>query len=448
MRNWKGTLLCALILFYACSTIIILSSLPYINYPQRKFRSSLHEQWHPTSRETRFPSVDERVQLYMANWYQLPCPHVNQTSKYYSFERHDRLLNFSFVRVRAKNNIQVDFPEDLHVAQAVVLNKGAVEQCATPWRIFRSNTQSLDRQSRRQKYRLKQLCEDVLELLELMQQEYTTDVPALVLMAEGDIRHPIPIFGKWRWATTRKRLNEDVLSPQCDGALPQEFESKDPYPPILWKMGTQREWEMVERVQLFEIPWEKKIRRAVWRGVVTGSIGDEASAVTEEGCKANNRCRFVLQHGDSKLVDAGFTAGVSSRDRINGVALLRWRAHMRDVLKHKIVISLEGDHARSDLKWQLMSSCVLLMAPPKQTSWLMEEYLQPWVHYIPLADDASNALEMVKWVLQNDGEAHRIAERATLFMYDLLYHPEAYADELAIKTQIVQRYQQWWSPGG
>ena len=98
----------------------------------------------------------------------------------------------------------------------------------------------------------------------------------------------------------------------------------------------------------------------------------------------------------------------------------------------------------SGLKWSLQSTSVVLMPPPTRTSWAMEELLQPWIHYIPMLPDGSNVDEMVKWMLNHDVDAQRIAERATLFIYDLVYHLEAPSDDLNVKQEIVRRYRALW----
>ena len=58
--------------------------------------------------------------------------------------------------------------------------------------------------------------------------------------------------------------------------------------------------------------------------------------------------------------------------------------------------------------------------------------------------DGSNAATMVKWALNNENEARRIAERATLFIYDLVYHPDAADDDRMIKEEIARRYRALW----
>lgn len=74
----------------------------------------------------------------------------------------------------------------------------------------------------------------------------------------------------------------------------------------------------------------------------------------------------------------------------------------------------------------------------------MEEILEPWVHYVPLDADGSNAEERVQWIADNDDKARMIAERATLFMYDLVFHPEADREDLEVKSEIMRRYHEYF----
>jgi hypothetical protein len=113
-------------------------------------------------------------------------------------------------------------------------------------------------------------------------------------------------------------------------------------------------------------------------------------------------------------------------------------------LRYKAVIILEGNDVATGLKWALLSRSVVLMPPPTVTSWAMEELLKPWVHYIPLDPVGSNAEERVQWIVDNDDKARKIAERATLFMYDLMFHPEADSDDMEVKSEIMRRYNEYF----
>lgn len=76
------------------------------------------------------------------------------------------------------------------------------------------------------------------------------------------------------------------------------------------------------------------------------------------------------------------------------------------------------------------------MRPPTVTSWAMEELLEPWVHYIPLDLDLTDIVEKVQWMLDHDEEARQIAVRGSLWMKDMVSHPDA--DK--IYGDILKRY--------
>lgn len=76
----------------------------------------------------------------------------------------------------------------------------------------------------------------------------------------------------------------------------------------------------------------------------------------------------------------------------------------------------------------------------------MEELLVPWIHYIPLSESLNDVEEKMEWVVQNDAAAQRIAERGSLWMQDLVYHPDAAEDDKLIQEEIVRRYFKHFKP--
>jgi hypothetical protein len=84
--------------------------------------------------------------------------------------------------------------------------------------------------------------------------------------------------------------------------------------------------------------------------------------------------------------------------------------------KYKYIVSIEGNDKDSGINWKLASNSVILMKPPTFESWLMESYLQPYVHYVPLNNDFSNLDEIYQWCLNNDDKCKQIIKNANLFM--------------------------------
>jgi hypothetical protein len=65
---------------------------------------------------------------------------------------------------------------------------------------------------------------------------------------------------------------------------------------------------------------------------------------------------------------------------------------------------------------------------------------------VPLDDFATNVEEQMQWVVDNDAEAQRIAERATLWMEDLVFHPDAMEDDRLVEEEILRRYRAHFLP--
>ena len=52
---------------------------------------------------------------------------------------------------------------------------------------------------------------------------------------------------------------------------------------------------------------------------------------------------------------------------------------------------------------------------------------------------------MIIWCENNQEKVEYINKRSTLFIYDLLFHPDAYMDEENVLIGIVKRYEKHFS---
>ena len=109
-------------------------------------------------------------------------------------------------------------------------------------------------------------------------------------------------------------------------------------------------------------------------------------------------------------------------------------------LKYKYILSIEGNDVATGLKWQLASNSVVFMAKPTTVSFLMEDLLLPYVHYVPVKDDYSNLVEMVQWAWKNDEKCKWISEQATMYMERLWISDQAKEDNIAIEKELGEIY--------
>ena len=248
-----------------------------------------------------------------------------------------------------------------------------------------------------------------------------------------------------------------LASPQvCEAHVPPRKYRSARQQPIIWPFETDRHFASVSDVVEFETKWEHKLPMAVWRGALTGRASSHIETVAE--CLEVPRCRLVYQFDlnqtslnyQHKLVSAKFASSASNKwtvgtpvidDHPNNTSPpVHNYLNMEQLLQYKAIIVLEGNDVSTGLKWALFSQSVVMMPVPTKTSWAMEEYLQPWVHYIPLRQDLSNVEAQVQWMRDHDDEAKRIAERATLFIYDLLFHPEAKLEHILVREGLLKLY--------
>lgn len=97
------------------------------------------------------------------------------------------------------------------------------------------------------------------------------------------------------------------------------------------------------------------------------------------------------------------------------------RSHQRDYrpylsieaqLRYKFVLSLEGKDVATNLKWILSSNSLCFMPRPRFETWFMEGTLEPYVHYVPLAEDCSDIEEKMDYYLAHPEEAEAIIRHA------------------------------------
>eukprot|EP00980_Cylindrotheca_fusiformis_P025030 scaffold12946_cov116-Cylindrotheca_fusiformis.AAC.1 len=438
----------------------------------RRGSKSKVSQDAPTIRANRFPSIEERVKLYMSNWYVPPCPDAKNGFIKYRFERspkkeeewpilslkglkHHPKVNSSEAVYHVENIIQ---PDTLFYMEAEIL-----QLCAKDDILLEKEPRLTSREERlstriEAHVNMRMYCADIknqmLPALERLEWEDKGNSTPPTLLQFGDLNRShgfgnvhVPYLKKFRSATRRKSDLAKVTNSECypkNRQLLKTVHSSDVFQPIIWKLATHRHFGFLEQVsQELDTPWNEKIGKAIFRGQLTGGTGFYQQDRSDmENCMDMKRCRLVYNHAKSKLVDAKLT---STRRKVpetlNGVELVTSKSSPEELLKYKALIMVEGNDVASGLKWALLSQSVVLMPPPKYTSWAMEELLEPWVHYVPLDELTSNVEERMQWVLDHDEEAQRIAERASLWMEDLVFHPDAIEDDRWIQEEIMRRYQ-------
>lgn len=421
-------------------------------------------------RRDRFPSREDRVRLYMSNWYAPPCAAAGAVL--YQYRRPERKAPDDWMRLWVMEPMgslnQSDYLMESRIEpdQAFFADRGTLLDCMTDGHgryrdriVFRHNMQIY--------------CRDVLgnlltvwdhtewERRALTKSSNGSDTISLdvpLLLQFGDLKYShvfrfvnLPLIKKFRSAATREEIDR-VTATDCIQDHSQLALRTPHYTghlqPIVWKLATHRHFgQFLALTRSQDTPWREKTNMAVFLGQLTGSHLYDKRKSDLENCRNMMRCRLVYEHANSSYVYARLT---STRNRmpavLHGVEMTHPKVTIKQLLQFKGIVMLEGNDVASGLKWALLSQSVVLMPVPRHTSWAMEELLEPWVHYVPLNENATDVEQKMKWVVENDEAAQRIAERGTLWMEDLVFHPDAEEDDRWIQEEIVRRYKAHFHP--
>jgi Glycosyl transferase family 90 len=447
-------------------------------------------------REDRFPSVEERVKVYMSDWYVVPCPdHAVGEAESPMVRYHYVVDNDNHGNDNNNNN------NNSNRTRSLIVNGVNSSGNQTSLQVHSSIESDLlfyldpsrlsacyDDADNAARVYCRDVFDSIVSLLTATPRDddgnnATTSPP--LLFQFGDMlasRHygnvQVPHIRKFRRAMDQTELAEITTAPTCHvrassrarpasgagsssstvlvrgGDDDTATTTRPPFQGILWKLNTKRHFGDIGKVLKSDVAWSEKKNKAIfWGGPNQPDHDDDNSAAAtarrlllrdSEKCHAMPRCRFVLMYANSTLVEAKLskTRDIFASHVIDGVAVTtpKGRKSVTEVIKYKAIIMLEGNDVASGLKWSLYSNSVVLMTPPTFTSFAMEELLVPYVHYVPLRPDLSNAQEQMQWILDNDEQAQKIAQTGKQWVHDLLFHPDAARDNELVNREILKRY--------
>jgi len=165
------------------------------------------------------------------------------------------------------------------------------------------------------------------------------------------------------------------------------------------------------------IPYSQKIDAIVWRGKV----------------KKDHRQTIFREHFDNPLCNLGKT-----NNRNDGEDP-RWKKPWMGIaeqLRHKFILSIEGNEVATNLKWIAQSNSLCFMTKPKFESWFMEGRLEASKHYVELRDDYADLPEKLDHYLAHPDEARQLISNFKTY-YDQFRDPE---EELLIALLVVEKY--------
>ena len=172
---------------------------------------------------------------------------------------------------------------------------------------------------------------------------------------------------------------------------------------------------------IVKTPWERKIRKAVFRGSSTGAGFDS---------ETNKRLKALdIGQKHSLLLDVGITKWNTRPRKYESEQFLRTidrrdypvanKLSPQEQSRFAYVIHIEGHSAAFRLSYELSFGSVLLIVESEWKLWF-SKFLIPWKHFVPVKADLSDLVEKVRWCKENDESCEAIAANALEFYNEYL----------------------------
>lgn len=175
---------------------------------------------------------------------------------------------------------------------------------------------------------------------------------------------------------------------------------------------------------IFNTKWEHKFETAVFRGSSTGS------GVTIE---TNQRLKvsylsYITEKDENDIyyLDAGITKWNVRPKKIFKHDYLEFldpttlpfklvnKLSPLEQSKYKYIIHIDGHVSAYRLSYELSMNSVILIVKSEWKLWY-SDLLKPYIHYIPIKEDLSDLIDIIKWCRKNDEKCKEIANNALKF---------------------------------
>jgi hypothetical protein len=185
-------------------------------------------------------------------------------------------------------------------------------------------------------------------------------------------------------------------------------------------MASERYISMGIKFRIQNIPWDRRVPVAFWRGASTGT-GGRLSPIghypdpTERwrGAPRIRVCQIARANGD--IIDAGITKIVqisdpAARDWLREQDLLRDHVDPLFFQQYRYHIDIDGNtNSWPGLFIKLLTGSPVLKVASRlgYQQWYYDR-LKPWINFVPVASDLADLVEKVSWLRANDDAARQI----------------------------------------
>ena len=218
-----------------------------------------------------------------------------------------------------------------------------------------------------------------------------------------------PTFTKSRWLTEPKR---SVLLPLEHLYRPSHY---------TYILGQDR-------------PYHDKLDSCVWRGVNSGDF-------YRNNDQRASRRDLVLLYRHRPEYNIGLSyhntkPPAGQKFSFHGPDYVRGPLSIKEQLKYRYIINVEGNDFATSLNWVMLSNSVPLMPEPTVETWKLESRLVPYVHYVPLRRDFRDLDQQMAWCRSHQKQCQKIVIMSKLYVLQFFHRSK----EQRIIQKIISTY--------
>lgn len=186
--------------------------------------------------------------------------------------------------------------------------------------------------------------------------------------------------------------------------------------------------EFLPRGSPAHVDWAQRKSVIMWRGQTTGMLAMTTDRLDQlpryQLCVVAKRLGERADVGLTGIVQA---ANQDEHEKISSVVtasgLRRDFLDFSQFVNYKFVVDIDGNANAWNLVQRLRLGACLLKVTSKWRQWISDR-LEPWVHYVPIAEDLSDFEQQADWCLTHDDQARQIAANAREFALSVDFERE------------------------
>lgn len=185
---------------------------------------------------------------------------------------------------------------------------------------------------------------------------------------------------------------------------------------ILMNMNFARHFKPVFEIDSQDIKFEDKKDVLIWRGGCTGyGFGNDIPFRTV----SRQNLVEMYYNSPSSVLDIGLAE--FNRKKYNDfTAYEKPSLNIEDQLTYKFILSVEGNDVATNLKWILKSNSVPVCPPFAIQSWILEDRLIPYEHFLPIRKDFLDLEDKIEWAIHHPKICKQMVNNGKQYIHQFL----------------------------